>query len=144
MKTVRTILISVLLLPVLAACEDEKFISESQLPQRSRDFLATHFPGTAVEYVIKEWNEYDVHLANGFQTGFDRKGEWDDVDGINQPVPQSIIDLIPASVPEYVSSHFPNASIVEINRETFGYEIELSNGIDLEFNSRGGIRDIDD
>jgi hypothetical protein len=144
MKKILFVLICLLIAPVFTACDEEKIVSESQLPQKSRDFLNIHFPGIAIDYVTKEWHEYDVYLTNNFQVGFGRKGEWDDVDGINQAIPQSVVDLIPAAIPEYVSTHYPNALIVEINKETFGYEIELSNDLDLEFNLKGNIRKIDD
>ncbi|MDR0715058.1 MAG: PepSY-like domain-containing protein [Bacteroidales bacterium] len=131
-------------LQTFTACDREKAISETQLPQAARNFLNTHFPDVTVVSVFREWDEYDVCLSNGFQAGFDRKGEWDCVNGITQAVPQSIIALIPAAVPAYLSARFPDAIIVEINRETFGYDIELSNGLDLEFSLTGNIREIDD
>jgi hypothetical protein len=144
MKKILSILFGLLIVMAFTACDDEQIVSASQLPQKSRDFLNTHFPDVVLEYVIKEWNEYDVYLSNGFRTGFNRKGDWDEVDGIHQAIPQSIVDLIPASIPEYVSTRFSTAVIVEINKETFGYEIELSNGLELEFSSKGNIREIDD
>ncbi|MDR0618677.1 MAG: PepSY-like domain-containing protein [Bacteroidales bacterium] len=126
-----------------SSCAKEKFITENELPEKSRTFISTHFPETTVAVVTKEWNDYDVLLSNGFEISFNGKGEWDDVDGGHQVVPQSVIALIPKEIPHFISIRFPQAKITEINKEKYGWEIGLSNDIDLEFNKNGSIREID-
>ncbi|MCL1867435.1 MAG: PepSY-like domain-containing protein [Paludibacter sp.] len=126
------------------ACAKNKVISANDLPKTSQEFLKNHFPDAKVSLVTKEWNEYNVWLDNGFEVNFTRKGEWDEVDGKTRPVPQSVINLLPAAVASYVSAHFPNAQIVSVNREPFGYDVDLSNGMDLTFDYKGNIREIDD
>ncbi|MDR3093805.1 MAG: PepSY-like domain-containing protein [Bacteroidales bacterium] len=126
------------------ACGKEKVISANDLPKTSREFLKKHFPGAKVSIVTKEWDDYDVRLNNGFEISFTRNGEWDEVDGNRNAVPQSVIDLLPKAVAIYASEHFPEAQIVSVNREPFGYDVDLSNGLDLEFDSKGNIREIDD
>ena len=60
---------------------------------------------------------------------------------VNGAVPA---DLIPASIAEYVKTHFPGTQIVKIDKERRGYEVELSNDLDLQFNKNGKFIGIDD
>jgi hypothetical protein len=139
-------LIAVTLLSTMCctACDREKVITPNELPKKSQEFLATHFSGVKVTLVSKEYNDYDVWLDNDFELSFTHKGEWYEVDGNRNAVPQSVIDLLPKAIANYVSAHFPNTQIVSVNREPFGYDVDLSNGLDLEFDSNGNIREIDD
>jgi len=51
---------------------------------------------------------------------------------------------VPATIAEYVKTNFPGTQIVKIDKERRGYEVELSNDIDLHFNSNGKLLYIDD
>ncbi len=126
------------------ACERDKMISQKELPKNSQEFLSTHFSEVKITLITKEHDDYDVLLDNGFEVSFTRKGEWEEVDGKTQVLPQSVINLLPAAILTYVSEYFPNAQIVSVNREPFGYDVDLSNGLDLDFGSKGNIREIDD
>jgi hypothetical protein len=133
---------------MLLACEEEKFIPADELPAISRTFIETHFPGVETTTVVREKEgldvDYTVYLANGFDIDFTKSGDWDDVDGHISPVPESILALLPENLPEYVVGAFPNFQIVEVNKERYGYEISLSNGMELKFNSAGRFTGIDD
>lgn len=52
--------------------------------------------------------------------------------------------LIPANIANYVNKNFKGATIVKIDKEHYGYEVELSNGLDLKFNCNGSFMMIDD
>jgi hypothetical protein len=142
MKTHLTVFLSVLFLSC-SSCAKEKFITEQELPEKSLTFIKAHFPQITVSVVTYEWNDYDVLLSNGFQLSFDGKGEWTDVDGESHTVPQSIIDLIPEAISQFISIRFPSVTITEISKEKYGWDIGLSNRVDLEFNKNGSIREID-
>jgi len=43
-----------------------------------------------------------------------------------------------------VNKNFKGATIVKIDKEHYGYEVELSNGLDLKFNCNGSFMMIDD
>jgi hypothetical protein len=133
---------------MFASCDKEKVISVSQLPTSSQAFIKTHFPDVTVGRVIKETEglktTYTVYFINGFDVDFEKNGDWDDVDGHNNALPESILNLLPAGIAEYVSANFPNYQIVEVNKERYGYEIGLSGDVDLKFNSSGGFIRYDD
>ncbi len=137
-----------MLLAVLmfASCDEEKVVSESDLPAKSREFLNTHFNGVAVTTVIRERDglgkEYTVLLANGFQIGFEKKGDWDEVNGFQNELPQSFLALLPTGINQYVETHYPDAKIVEVSKDKEfrdQYEVKLSNRMELEFNSSGTL-----
>ncbi|MCL1867436.1 MAG: PepSY-like domain-containing protein [Paludibacter sp.] len=128
---------------MFVSCDKEEVISVNNLPASSQEFIKTHFPGVTVTRVMKDTEglgiDYTAYLANGFDIDFEKNGNWDDVDGHINPVPQSILNLLPSGIVEYVSANLNNYQIVEVNREPYGYEIGLTGDIDLRFNSQGGF-----
>jgi hypothetical protein len=148
MKTKIFYIIFIAIAAIFTACNEEKLISKSELPANSVGFIETHFAGVEITAIIKETEgfskDYTVYLANGFDIDFVKSGDWDDVDGHLSPVPESIINLLPQNIPAYVASKFPNCTINEVNKEHYGYEIGLSNDLDLKFNSNGVFLGIDD
>ena len=84
---------------------------------------------------------YEAQLVDGTQVEFDKDGNWDKVDCNLNAVPTA---LIPASIAAYVHSNFPDCFIVKIDKERYGFEIELSNDLELKFNKQGQLLYIDD
>ena len=72
---------------------------------------------------------------------FDKNGTWDKVDCNYSAVPAN---LVPAAIANYVKTHFAGATIVKIDKERYGYDVELSNELDLKFNKKGQLVNIDD
>jgi len=52
--------------------------------------------------------------------------------------------LIPNGIAQYVKKTYPQTDIYKIQKKRYGYEIELANGLDLEFNAKGQFLRIDD
>jgi hypothetical protein len=112
-----------------AACDREDVIPESRLPRESKTFLKTHFDGVSVLSVVREIDglekDYSVYLKNGFEVNFRRSGAWDEVEGHRETLPASVIGLLPAGIESYVAENYPARPITGVNREHWGYEIEL-------------------
>ncbi|MEI7486371.1 MAG: PepSY-like domain-containing protein [Chryseobacterium sp.] len=124
----------------------DRAISPNQLPKTAKNFLTVNFKGVAAGSVIEDReiygvDEYKVRLANGMKVEFDSKGNWKEVDGEHQKVPYG---FIPANIRNYVAKSFPNTHIIKIERKSWSYKAELSNGIDLEFDKNGNFKRIDD
>jgi hypothetical protein len=132
----------------LCSCDKEEIITEEELPSVSREFIGTHFPNATISMIVKESegfsHDYTVYLTNGFEIDFAKSGAWDSVDGKREAIPASILKLLPQNIQSYVERTLPGCYIVEINKEHFGFEIGLSTGIDLKFNSKGDFTGIDD
>jgi hypothetical protein len=52
--------------------------------------------------------------------------------------------LVPQLIATYVSTNFPGEIIVKIDKERHGYDVELSNDLDLKFNKKGMLIGMDD
>ncbi|GHA34381.1 hypothetical protein GCM10007103_14750 [Salinimicrobium marinum] len=116
----------------------ETMIEAQDLPENARTFISTYFP--TAEYSRVEENSavesdgtmYEVDLSNNFEIDFTSEGSWVDVDGNDQELPAGIV---PQKIAEYVSENYPDFFITGIDTETTGYEIELSNDLDVLFDT---------
>jgi predicted nucleotide-binding protein (sugar kinase/HSP70/actin superfamily) len=52
--------------------------------------------------------------------------------------------IVPKSIVSYVWRNYPQTQIIEIERERYGYDVKLSNRIELEFDASGKFIRIDD
>ena len=52
--------------------------------------------------------------------------------------------LVPAAIKQYVNSNYGNCMITKIDKERYGYDIELSNDLELKFNRQGALIGMDD
>ena len=124
---------------------DDRIIPVEQLPAAAKTFVKQTFPKATISYASKDaefsGTKYEARLADGTEIDFDSKGNWDKVDCYMQAVPAS---LIPAAIAQYVKANHPGALITKIDKERYGYEIELSNDLELKFNKKGQLFAIDD
>ena len=146
MRTISRILVTLVIALTsltLISCSD-RIIPSEKLPAAAQSFLKEYFPDSPISYVKKEADltpTYEVVLQNGTEIEFNKKGEWDNIDCKRLAVPAA---LIPAAISEYVNANFPGQSIVKIDRETYGHEIEMANGLELKFDKKGKLLHIDD
>lgn len=112
-------------------------------------FVNTYFPDKEVVANIKDGLDYDVTLSDYTQIGFGSnlfgKIEWEEVDckhtNVNAAVPAA---LVPMEIANYVSRLHNTQSIVKIAKDNRGWDIELSNGIEIEFDKKFNVVDFDD
>ena len=122
----------------------DTIVKVKDLPQTIQSFLAAHFSNTGVAVAIKDGNEFEIRMNNGWEIEFDNKGQWENIDCKRDKVPSSVISLIPETIASYLRSNFDKAYVTEISKGHSGYDIELSNGLNLEFSSNGRFKKIDD
>ena len=148
MKTVirKTIMaLACLLVFVGTACADnDEPITVSQLPVAAQTTLKQYFKGKSVALVTIDRSvgsrSYDVVFGNGEKIEFDRKGNWTDIDCRSNAVPAR---LIPSAIASYVKAHHAGAKVVKIERDKSETDVKLSNGIELTFNKKYQLIDID-
>ena len=144
LRSLMALVVAVVSLTVFTSCDKEAFIDEAALPATAQTFIKNYFPGAQIAGVMKEgsghWAEYDVTMTDGTQLSFNHKGEWRDVDCVNKAVPA---DLVPQAIQDKVVQLYPQAVIVEISLDHNGYDVELDNGIDLEFNRKYVLKEMD-
>ena len=114
------------------------------LPGAITAFLKQHFPNATVVGVEPDHDhgglEYDVYLNDGTKVDFDTNNQWDQVESM-KGVPAY---FIPKGIANYVRSNYQNMTITKVNKEYNIYEIELANGLDLNFDSPGRFLGMDD
>lgn len=128
-----------------AKADNDKMIAAEQLPSASREFLQKYFKDTGISYVKVEQDfmerSYEVLLMNGSKVEFDRSGQWETVDCRKDPLPDGIV---PAQIDNFVKKNHPGQSIVKIDRDKRGYEIELRNGLEIKFDKKYNMVSYDD
>ena len=127
-----------------AAPDHDYAISFDQLPAVSRTFVNTHFAGIAVAYCMRDSHSYEARLSDGSEIEFNLDGSWKEVDCKYKELPKTVTDLLPKTVQSYIKSNYPTAVITKIDVKFRGYELELNNGLDVEFDSAGNFIRIDD
>jgi hypothetical protein len=117
--------------------------------QAINEFVRAYFPDTEVIANIKDGLDCDVTLSDYTQIEFDgniagKKLEWDEVNCKHSTVHTAVpAALIPTEIADYVSRLHSEQRIVKIAKDFRGWEIELSNGIEIEFDSKFRVREID-
>ena len=128
----------------MANAFDKYTINRDELPQKAQDFLTEYFPKAKIgmikvdKHLLKK-TDYDVRLVNGTTIEFNNSGKWTSVDCKKREVPQGII-MKP--IRNYVSKNFQGVIIVKIEKKSSGYEVELSDGIELKFNLLGQYKSV--
>lgn len=145
MKKMFLSLLVMMLSVVPMMADNDKIIIREELPEQAQMFLTKHFAEVDVLYAKAERDmgvvtSYDVVLDGNVKVEFNRSGEWTSVDCERGQVPDS---LLPQGVLDYVKKKFAKAYVVEIERDRMGYEVKLSNDLDLDFDKNGKFLRVD-
>ena len=127
-----------------AAPDHDYVITFDQLPAVSQTFVTTHFAEAQVAYCMRDSHSFEVRLADASEIEFNLNGTWKEVDCKYKELPASVTALLPDTIPAYVKANFPTAVITKVSAKMWGFEIELNNGLDVEFNTTGQFLKIDD
>ena len=145
MKKWTVLFVSMLVMSVTTWAGNDKPIQISQMPQAAQQFIKKHFTNQSVAVAKVETElldkNYDVIFTNGDKVEFNKKGQWTNIDCKHTQVP---VEVIPMAIQKYVSQQFPNAKVVKIEiTDRKGYEVDLSNGFDIEFDKKMNVIDLD-
>lgn len=141
----RRIIIAILMIMATTAAYaifDKYTIDRDQLPEEAQEMLKKHFPKAKIgmikidKHLLKK-TDYDVRLVNGTTIEFSNSGKWTSVNCKKREVPEG---LIPKSISRYVSKNGNGAKIVKIVKKSSGYEVGLSDGVELKFNLLGQFK----
>jgi len=87
------------------------------------------------EYVfINSYHQLNQRGSGYKYQKFDKKGNWKEIDCKYSRVPS---DLVPTPILRHISSQYPDLYIVQIDRDSREYEVELNNGLELVFSLKG-------
>ena len=145
MKKWTILFVSMLVMSVTVWAGNDKPIQISEMPKAAQQFIQKHFANQtiAVAKVETEFMDknYDVIFTNGDKVEFNKKGQWTNVDCKHTQVP---VEVIPVAIQKYVSQHYSGAKVVKIEvTDRKGYEVDLNNGFDIEFDKKMNVIEID-
>ena len=145
MKKIIFVLASIMMTAGIASADNDRIIAFDQLPAKAREFVKQYFPSEKVSYVKEESDfmelSYEVVFAQGTKVEFSGQGEWKEVDCRYSTLNEK---LVPAQIRDYVSKNFPDTKFVKIERGYRGYEVKLTNRLELTFDAEYHLVDIDD
>ena len=145
MKKIFLSVLAVATLAVTPTMAEDVAITAHKLPGAAQKFLQTHYAQNKVVTALHDRdisdNDYTVILDNGTKIEFDASGKWESVKSQKGKIAPSIV---PAKIAGYVAEHYPSTAIEKIERKRYGYEIELSNDLDIKFGSDGRFIGLDD
>ena len=146
MKKYLILATTLLLFGTSTACADnDRPIRIDQLPQKAQQFIKQHFPSEKVAYAKMERDlletTYEVVFTSSPKIEFRKNGEWKEVNCKYTKVPE---DIIPQQITQFVTTHYPNIAIVQIDRNRRDYEVGLANGLELTFDLNFNLIEIDD
>ena len=138
--------VAFLLCAILPACAGDKIpITADRLPAKSRTFLKKHFGDKRILLVTLERGHlktsYEVRYAEGIGVEFRKDGEWTEVDCRLDAVPTAIV---PRPVLTFVAEHYPDSRICKVERDRKGYEVKLDNRLELTFDTKFRLVEVDD
>ena len=143
MKRIVTLIVAAFAGFIMASCM-EKAVAVDQLPAPAREFINTYFPGDKIVIASKDDDivrpDYEVILESGTELQFSSSGALEKV-SCSKGIPA---EVVPQSIRDYVSAHYPSAGFREYEVERRTYEVTLTNGLELKFNSVFIIMEVDD
>lgn len=109
------------------------------LPKAARIVLIENFKsGVSHIKIGKEFGQirkYDVIMTDGSEICFDKHGVWKDVEVSHMSeVP---VAMILPPIAKFIRENQGKAKVTGIEKKAYGYEVELSNGIDIRFSPKG-------
>lgn len=143
----KKLIVAILMLVVTVGAAnafDKYTIDRDALPETAQKMLKEYFPKAKVgmikvdKHLLKK-TDYDVRLVNGTTIEFSNAGKWTSVDCKSRAVPEG---LIPKAIRNHVNKKFSGVKIVKIKKKSSGYEIGLSDGVDLKFNLLGQFKGV--
>lgn len=140
------LILAVLFGVMTATARDNYSHDVNILPKAAKIMLSENFKsGISHIKIGKEFGQirnYEVILTDGSEISFDKHGNWKDVEVSQaESVPNAFI-LSPIST--FVKQNQGDAKVTGIVKKAYGYDVELSNGIDVRFTAKGKFLRYDD
>ncbi len=139
MKKLLLSLITLLGVIGFAQAKDSYSHDVKVLPVAAQNILSQNFKSKVslikIDKTVGYVEDYEVILTDGSEVKFDRHGNWKEIEtSLTKSVPSS---LVPQAIQSYVTSNYKKTRIVGIEKERHGYEVTLSNGIEMKFDPNG-------
>ncbi|CRF32935.1 hypothetical protein BRSU_1120 [Brachyspira suanatina] len=111
-------------------------VPPSALPQQASSFIQRVFPGTQIWKVERDGRKFDVQLSNGVSIDFLANGDWQNIDSEYAPIPDA---AFPPAVIQAVKNAYPQAAVIDAEKEWGNYKLKLNNMMELMVTGNGQI-----
>ena len=118
----------------------KKVIDPDRLPKNAIELIQKHWPSCAIDFAYINGKEYEALLTDGTIIQFDSKGKWKEMkctDGLP-------VTLVPGYITRYIVNRFPKQLIIDCEKLKGGYEVTLTNGLEIQFDLRGNVTHVDE
>lgn len=142
----RTLITLALVLVTFAIVKaDDRPVTFNQLPQAAQTFINTNYPDEKVAFATVDDDfirpDYHVALVSGVMLQFEHGGSLEKIETRNGNIPAGII---PFQIIDMVKQYYPEAQITEYEIGKRSYEVKLSNRMEMKFNTKFQIIELDD
>ncbi len=137
-----TIVLSALVL-LVTSCEKESIIGYEEVPAEIKSYVSTNFPQRTVLQAVKSKGHcdeaFEITLDSNTKLEFNSKNEISGIES-DMALPKAVV---PTSIWEYVNTNYSTNFITDWSREKHNQEVQLNDGLTLEFDKEGGFLRLD-
>lgn len=122
------------------ALNRKRTIDPESLPKPAIELIQKHWPSCVIDLASIDGREYEVLLSDGTMIEFDSKGIWKEMkctDGLP-------VTLVPGYITRYIVGRYPKQLIIKCEKMRGGYEVKLTNGLEIQFDLQGRVTHVDD
>lgn len=143
MNNLKTKIFTIVFSTFVFGCEKETIIPNTNIPTEIKEFTQTHFPNNSILQLIKDKDifskTYDLLMDKGISLEFNRNYKIIGIDS-DSKLPDSVI---PEKLRSYVNTNYSGSYITDWNIDGNIQQIQLNNGLELDFNLNGDFVRID-
>lgn len=141
MKKILLLLTMVLAIGLTSYADGTYSRNVSILPEEAKVVLAKNFQAEVslikTDKTLGFVSEYEVILNDGSEITFNKNGIWQTIEmPAGKVVPQI---FVLKGISSYIEKNFPNQKIVGVSKQSKGFEVELSNSIEMNFDKNGNF-----
>ena len=140
----KSFLLAVIVFLTCTACGKDQIINYDQLPANAKSTIEKYFDRNNIAYVKKDgigdWVKYEVKFLNQDEVDFNANGDVRSVEMKSGAVPS---DLVPQQILDFVAKNYASQTIVEYSVTYRGYKIELSSGLEIQFDKQCNVTELD-
>jgi len=141
----KTLLLAAASMVCFACNAQKRRITMADLPAPAQTFIKTNFPNQATSYILEDKEitetEYKVQFTGGTEVEFDGKGNWEELDANRGSLPTSVL---PKAIADYIEKNYKGLAVEKLDRKHYGYKLEFTTDLELEFDANGKFLRIDD
>ena len=130
---------------VAAYADHDEFTTDaSRLPAPALETIKKAYPDAKVVGIEIDKGfstEYEVRLSDGTKLDFNSGGDWESVE--NKAAGAADM-FVPDFAKKYVAEKFSAQKITKVSKKAYGFEVDISNGLEIKFDKEGKVIGIDD